>query len=226
MHAACCLTRPTRPPSRSAAIPWPRSRAGLACPADELAKYNGLKPTDTLREGETLALPSRVAAAPTAHRPAPPPPARSMSARSPPQPLTASAPPRPPPPNPAKPAGTEPVRHQVKRGETAFSIARIYNISARSIADWNGLGPDLEVREGQYPDHPDRQFRPARRKIRSRSPRSPVQARPRPSRPRRKSRCPLKNPPRPAKNPPPPLISAKTAPQPRRRALPCRSTAR
>lgn len=43
-----------------------------------------------------------------------------------------------------------PTRHQVKRGETAFSIARMYNVSARALADWNGLGPDLAVREGQY----------------------------------------------------------------------------
>ena len=43
-----------------------------------------------------------------------------------------------------------PTRHQVKRGETAFSIARTYGVSARALADWNGLGPDLDVREGQY----------------------------------------------------------------------------
>ena len=36
------------------------------------------------------------------------------------------------------------------RGETAFSIARTYGVSARALADWNGLGPDLAVREGQY----------------------------------------------------------------------------
>ena len=40
------------------------ARVGL--PADQLAKYNGLSPTDSLREGETLALPARVAATPTA----------------------------------------------------------------------------------------------------------------------------------------------------------------
>lgn len=44
----------------------------------------------------------------------------------------------------------EPVRHQVGRGETAYSIARLYNVPVRSLADWNGLGPDLAVREGQY----------------------------------------------------------------------------
>ena len=48
------------------------------------------------------------------------------------------------------PAGPEPVRHQVARGETAFSIARLYGVSVRSLADWNGLGADLSVREGQF----------------------------------------------------------------------------
>ncbi len=57
---------------------------------------------------------------------------------------------------PAKPAaaaktatGTEPVRHVVKRGETAYSIARMYNITVRSLADWNGLDAKMTVREGQ-----------------------------------------------------------------------------
>jgi murein DD-endopeptidase MepM/ murein hydrolase activator NlpD len=42
------------------------------------------------------------------------------------------------------------VRYQVKRGETAFTIARSFNISAKALADWNGLGPELTVREGQF----------------------------------------------------------------------------
>jgi murein DD-endopeptidase MepM/ murein hydrolase activator NlpD len=50
---------------------------------------------------------------------------------------------------PAQP-GPEPLRHQVARGETAFTIARLYNVSAKDLADWNGLGPDFAVREGQY----------------------------------------------------------------------------
>jgi lipoprotein NlpD len=46
--------------------------------------------------------------------------------------------------------GAEPVRHRVARGETAYSVARLYSVSVRSLAEWNGLGPDLAVREGQY----------------------------------------------------------------------------
>ena len=38
----------------------------------------------------------------------------------------------------------------MQRGETAYTIARLYNVSAKSLAEWNGLGPDLAVREGQY----------------------------------------------------------------------------
>ena len=43
----------------------------------------------------------------------------------------------------------EPVRHVVTRGETAFGIARSYQVSARNLADWNGLNKNLTVREGQ-----------------------------------------------------------------------------
>ena len=46
--------------------------------------------------------------------------------------------------------GLEPVRHQIQRGETAYTIARKYNISVRSLADWNGLDADLTVQEGRY----------------------------------------------------------------------------
>lgn len=132
-------------------------RVGIA--PDELARYNALRPADTLREGEVLALPSRVASASPAiggvqtggvigSTAAP----ASVDVTSiattaldrvgTQAPAVAAA--------PAKSTGSEPIRHQVKRGETAFSIARIYGVSARSVADWNGLGTDLEVREGQY----------------------------------------------------------------------------
>jgi len=47
-------------------------------------------------------------------------------------------------------SGPEPIQHQVVRGETAYSIARLYDVSVRSLADWNGLGSDLTVREGQF----------------------------------------------------------------------------
>ena len=43
----------------------------------------------------------------------------------------------------------DPIKHKVVRGETAFIISRLYNISVRSLADWNGLDSDYSVREGQ-----------------------------------------------------------------------------
>ena len=44
----------------------------------------------------------------------------------------------------------EPIRHKVSRGETAFTISRPYNVSIRSLADWNGLDSNYTIREGQY----------------------------------------------------------------------------
>jgi len=48
------------------------------------------------------------------------------------------------------PSGVEPARHRVEPGETAFSIARTYNVPVAALAEWNGLGPDLALRVGQY----------------------------------------------------------------------------
>lgn len=49
----------------------------------------------------------------------------------------------------AKPLG-EPIKHKVRRGETAFTISRLYNVSVRSLADWNALDSNFTIREGQY----------------------------------------------------------------------------
>lgn len=120
------------------------ARLGLN-PAD-LARANALKPEDPLRQGELLLLPARVSAAPQ-------PVAGGASQ---PVDITAIATtaldevgPTPAAPPKAPGGGKEPVRHVVKRGETAFTIARSYNVSSKALAEWNGLGPDLAVREGQ-----------------------------------------------------------------------------
>nr|WP_246831369.1 M23 family metallopeptidase [Pseudotabrizicola formosa] len=124
------------------------ARVGIG--ADELARYNAIMPTDPLRDGEIVALPRRVpdgglsAGAGAGVAPAP------VDVSS----IATTALDRvgtPTPPATTRPAsGSEPVRHQVRRGETAFSIARSYNISAKALGEWNGLGPNLDVREGQY----------------------------------------------------------------------------
>lgn len=49
----------------------------------------------------------------------------------------------------ALPAGTEPRRHAVQQGETAFSIARLYDVPVQSLAQLNNLDDQLAVRTGQ-----------------------------------------------------------------------------
>lgn len=126
------------------------ARVGLN--AEELARYNGVKTDTKLRKGEVVALPRRVSE---------PSLATGAVTTGPLQPETvdittladgaieragngsASS-------TPNTPSGVEPVRHKVERGETAYSISRLYNVSVRSLAEWNGLGANLSVREGQY----------------------------------------------------------------------------
>lgn len=124
--------------------------------AADLARQNALQPADSLRPGEILSIPGRVASgaiaggaiattgldgggidvatiASSAIDSAAPAPAGGAGV----------------PFQPAQP-GPEPLRHQVARGETAFTIARLYSVPVKDLADWNGLGPDFAVREGQY----------------------------------------------------------------------------
>jgi murein DD-endopeptidase MepM/ murein hydrolase activator NlpD len=123
----------------------------IGADAGELARFNGIQTGDILREGEIVALPRRVAE-PTGGPIQPPSGvdiasvaggaiARADAQQVQTTPLGPAATPQ---------IGTEPVRHRVERGETAFSIARLYDVSVRSLADWNGLGPDFAVREGQH----------------------------------------------------------------------------
>ncbi len=153
------------------------ARIGLSGP--ELASYNAVDVNAPLRDGEVLALPRRVegggfapggaimggtvASAPITPGGLASPGSVDVSSiattaldRVGTAPAPSSAPSSAAPSAPAAtatagaPSGDTPTRHQVKRGETAFSIARTYGVSARALADWNGLGPDLDVREGQY----------------------------------------------------------------------------
>lgn len=125
------------------------TRVGL--PASELAKFNGVETDVPLRDGEIIALPRRVSepspstgavqpssvdvttlAGNAIDNAAPTPVANSTTSTSQPQ------------------TGQEPIRHRVERGETAFTIARLYQVPAKSLAEWNGLNADFAVREGQY----------------------------------------------------------------------------
>jgi murein DD-endopeptidase MepM/ murein hydrolase activator NlpD len=126
--------------------------------AQTLASYNGLRIDDQLRNGEILALPSRVAE---------PSPATGAAGTGPIMPAgsvdigtmagaaidragdqTVEVATLPPAENQL--TGPEPVRHKVARGETAYTIARLYNVTVRSLADWNALDQNYTIREGQY----------------------------------------------------------------------------
>lgn len=126
-------------PGYQVAIARQGERAGdvaarLGLDAAALARHNAIEVDTVLRGGETLVLPSRVAEAGGM-----PPSAGSGPIAV--TPLGG--------PGQAAATGAEPVRHQVRRGETVFTIARLYDISARSLAEWNGLPADMAVREGQ-----------------------------------------------------------------------------
>ncbi|MBF9058539.1 peptidoglycan DD-metalloendopeptidase family protein [Rhodobacterales bacterium HKCCSP123] len=107
----------------------------------ELARFNGRSPTDELRPDEVLALPRRVAPRAGSGTDIAAIASGAIDAAEARQGSVAA---------PAVQPGQEPVRHRVSRGETAYSIARLYGVSVRALAEWNGLGPDLSVREGQY----------------------------------------------------------------------------
>ncbi|ABD53982.1 M23 family metallopeptidase [Jannaschia sp. CCS1] len=116
------------------------TRVGL--PAGELASYNGRSEADALRVGEVLALPRRVDGGTTGSGTD----IASIAGAA----INAADSGTTGASGPQLPAGQEPVRHRVGRGETAYSVARLYGVSVRSLAEWNGLGPNLAVREGQY----------------------------------------------------------------------------
>lgn len=129
------------------------TRVGL--PAEELSRYNGIAPDVTLRGGEVIALPTRVAEPSGAtgaitSGPIQPAGTSDISAMAGDAIDRAGTTGSSSGQNTKTQTGTEPVRHKVERGETAYSIARVYNISVTSLADWNGLGSDLTVREGQF----------------------------------------------------------------------------
>lgn len=126
---------------------------------EALARFNGINIDDALRKDEIIALPGRVAE---------PSPATGAAASGPIQPVDISslaggaidrAPATPgvqtaalpPVPSPAPvQTGQEPVRHKVERGETAYTVARLYNVPVKALSEWNGLGADFAVRAGQY----------------------------------------------------------------------------
>lgn len=105
-----------------------------------LARYNAIPQNTLLREGEIIALPARVAEPATG----------TLVGGNVDVATIAGAAIDRADGAPGLPAGQQPARHRVASGETAFSIARLYDVPVASLAEWNGLGPDLTLREGQY----------------------------------------------------------------------------
>jgi murein DD-endopeptidase MepM/ murein hydrolase activator NlpD len=123
--------------------------------ATQLADYNAVNVDDPLRAGEIVALPTRVPEPDTGQIVSPS--NVDISALAGPaidnaRPATietdalAAAPGQV---TEDSQIGYEPIRHTVQRGETAFTISRLYNVSVRALAEWNGLGTDFTIRENQ-----------------------------------------------------------------------------
>ncbi len=120
--------------------------ARIGLPAENLAKHNGLSADQSLRDGEVIALPARVPESSGVD-------IASLAGSA----IDASAATTPAAPSvetaalePVTPKTPEPVQHKVTRGETAYTIARLYQVPVKSLAQWNGLGTDFAIREGQY----------------------------------------------------------------------------
>ena len=166
--------------------------ARVGADASTLASYNGIEVDVALRKGEIIALPNRVAEPSPATGAAGTGPIKPLDittiaegaiARAPETPAvqTAALPPSKPKAKPkAKPAqtGKEPIRHQVERGETAYTIARLYAVPVKDLAEWNGLGADFALREGQFLLIPVPQQAPPKRKTQQAKPQA---AKPTPS---------------------------------------------
>ncbi|MBL4559046.1 MAG: LysM peptidoglycan-binding domain-containing protein [Rhodobacteraceae bacterium] len=186
-------------------------RLGIA--SDALAQRNGLTTSYRPRPGEVLLLPGTTgsgeieAIAGTAIA------ASTMTGGN-----AAATTPVPP----------APVRHRVESGETAYSIARTYDVSVKALADWNGLDSDYSLRAGQTLLIPTAAGAPRRGRSRPPQPRSSPSRRvpgpvpPPRCRPARASRCPRKPPP-PARQPCRPRpIWGNTTPGPMPHGSPCR----
>jgi len=130
--------------------------ARLGVDANALARHNGIQADSPLRRDELIALPTRVSeptqasgATPLGNGDVISGAAAAINRAG---DVRTTALPSATPASPTTPViqtGSEPIRHQVQRGETAYSIARLYNVPVRTVAEWNGLGADLSVRDGQ-----------------------------------------------------------------------------
>ncbi|WIY27684.1 peptidoglycan DD-metalloendopeptidase family protein [Parasedimentitalea psychrophila] len=135
----------------------------IGMPVDEVARFNGVQAGDRLRPGEVLALPRRAPEQVISGSAANPGSvdieqlagsAIEGAATTSPNPGSVTTTQLQPAPSriekPEVQDGPEPVRHRVARGETAYTVSRLYQVPVKALAEWNGLGSDFAIREGQY----------------------------------------------------------------------------
>lgn len=124
-------------------IPDMAGRVGLT--PEEIARHNGLPVAYRPRAGEVLALPRDVGGTPVTGVWSTEIAAQAIDSA----PGTAAVPADNPFNNGQQGTVIDPIRHRVQPGETAFSIARQYGVSATALASWNGLDGNMTVRENQ-----------------------------------------------------------------------------
>lgn len=115
------------------------ARVGLS--GEDLARHNGLSLSYTPRAGENIALPRNVGGSITTGPAGWTPDLAIAAVNTSTGAITVT--------EPSLGIPGEPLRHRVEAGDTAYSIARLYNVSVTALASWNGLGADLAVRQGQ-----------------------------------------------------------------------------
>lgn len=124
--------------------------ARLGLNAAELASHNAIGANTVLNPGAVVALPRRVAggapAAVASSTGQVSDPFAGQGIRQPDVPPAAGA---GAVTSTTLPASSQPRQHVVAAGETAWSIARKYNVSANDLAQWNGLSQNMALRTGQ-----------------------------------------------------------------------------
>lgn len=114
--------------------------ARLGLEAAELARHNALPPDAPLTPGAVLVLPRQIAAGAPG----------GISGAIVTDPFAAQGAPRTVAPTAAPPAdAANPREHVVASGETAWSVARRYDVTVQDLAAWNGLPGDMSLRVGQ-----------------------------------------------------------------------------
>jgi LysM repeat protein len=119
--------------------------ARLKTAADPIARYNGLQVDEALAPGTIVALPQKLEDAPVATAEDKPIDVTELANTA-----IENAKSHEPAKSTPNSDGIEPIRHKVVRGETAFTISRLYNVTVSALAEWNNLDGNLTVREGQY----------------------------------------------------------------------------